>query len=235
MIEVIPSVNRATWMEVDGAIHMIEGASDWVEIDVCDGTLSKHATWNIPADLKTLQANPKLHIAAHLMVKHPERFMQQWIRAGVRRIMVQWEGIRTTGLGFLFSGLQKRKIIRAMQETCKENWVEFGVFIARQTPAHAIQDILPFVDVVGILNVQIGKSGDAFDPRDLEKVQAFRARVNGLHYKIQWDGGVNMDTIMTLQQAGVDIAASTSFVFGASNPAQALEFLRRQAIGVHTY
>ncbi|OIO50873.1 MAG: hypothetical protein AUJ43_00420 [Parcubacteria group bacterium CG1_02_44_31] len=222
-------------MEVDGAIHMIEGASDWVEIDVCDGTLSKHATWNIPADLKTLQANPKLHIAAHLMVKHPERFMQQWIRAGVRRIMVQWEGIRTTGLGFLFSGLQKRKIIRAMQETCKENWVEFGVFIARQTPAHAIQDILPFVDVVGILNVQIGKSGDAFDPRDLEKVQAFRARVNGLHYKIQWDGGVNMDTIMTLQQAGVDIAASTSFVFGASNPAQALEFLRRQAIGVHTY
>lgn len=232
MIEVIPSINEETWERVQAAVRAVDGATDWVEIDVCDGSLSSRKTWNVPADLKRMEANSQLHVAAHLMMRDPQRFVADWIRAGVRRVVVQWEGIRARGLRALFPAAYRAEVVKRIAGLCRENWVEFGISIGLQTGVGDIQQLLPTCDVVQVLAVPVGESGKGFSQADVDKAVMLKEQRRSMQYKIAWDGGVNLDTIELLAHAGVDIAASTSFVFGASNPSRALEALRRRVTGI---
>ncbi len=230
MIQVLPSINSETWNEVQERVHKIEGASDWVEIDVCDGTLSKRTTWNNPDDLKTLQAPATLRIAAHLLVKHPEKYIEQWVHAGVRRVIVQWEGIRRTGIGALFGKRSERRVIESMRQLCKDNWVEFGISLGLASKPADIQAYLGLCDIVQVLAVPIGLSGGSFSESCFLKAQQLAYLKQKHAFRVEWDGGVNLNTIPFVAKAKADIIVSTSFVFNAPNAAAALEALRRQVL-----
>ena len=128
MLEILPSVNRSTWQEVESDIRKIKNHADWVEIDVADGTLSKVKTWNNPEDLKNLKIDEPLRLCIHLMVKNPEKYVRTWIDAKVRRIIIQFEGVKSG-----FFGSQRKKIIKSLSELCRENWVEFGISVSPKT------------------------------------------------------------------------------------------------------
>jgi ribulose-phosphate 3-epimerase len=230
MIEVLPSINKSTWQEVEADIKKIESFADWVELDIADGTLSQVKTWNNSEDLKTLQTVSPLRIAIHLMMKDPEKYFKNWISVGARRVIIQYEGISG---GFL--GMKTKKIIKQIAEECKNNWVEFGISISPKTSVMEIKPFLGLVDVVQILSVPIGPGGQMFDEKQLEKVKGLRdykARITtqgDFKYKIEWDGGVDLNTVSEIKDAGAEIIVSTSFIFGASNPEQAIQALTKIA------
>ena len=230
MIEILPSINSESWNEVQSRVHKIEATGDWVEIDICDATLSKRKTWNNPDDLKSLQAPATLRIAAHLLVAHPEKYVDQWIHAGVRRIIVQWEGIRVHGFARLFGRGAERKAVQFIKDLCVNNWVEFGISIAPGSPVHEIEPYLELCDIVQVLAVPIGLSGGHSDQESLCKAHELASLREKYHYKVEWDGGVNLNTIQDIVKTKTDIAVSTSFVFNAPDPNQALEALRRQVL-----
>ncbi len=230
MIEILPSINSESWNEVQSRVRKIEATSDWVEIDVCDGTLGKRITWNNPDDLKSLQAPATLRIAAHLLVAHPEKYVDQWIHAGVRRIIVQWEGIRVHGFARLFGRKAERKAMQFIKDLCVNNWVEFGISIGLESSVHDIEPYLAMCDMVQVLAVPIGLSGGDSDQNSFFKAHELSALREKYHYKVEWDGGVNLNTIQDIAKTKTDIAVSTSFVFNAPDPNQALEALRRQVL-----
>ena len=142
MLEILPSINRSTWQEVESDIKKIENSADWVEIDVADGTLSKIKTWNNPEELKNLQLEKPLKFCVHLMVKNPEKYIKQWIDARVRRVIIQIEGVAG---GFL--GSKTKKTIQEMANLCKENWVEFGLSVSPKTDVSKLASYLELVDI----------------------------------------------------------------------------------------
>lgn len=227
MLEILPSINRSTWQEVESDIKKIENSADWVEIDVADGTLSKIKTWNNPEELKNLQLAKPLKFCVHLMVKNPEKYIKQWIDAKVRRVIIQLEGVSP---GFL--GSKTKKTIQEMANLCKENWVEFGLSISPKTDVSKMAPYLDLVDIAQILSVPIGLNNQGLDFSQLSKMAELKYLQKGNKFRTEWDGGVDMESITQIKKSGADIIVSTSFVFGAAEPAKALEALKRTAIGI---
>ncbi len=227
MLEILPSINRPTWQEVVSDIKKIENSADWVEIDVADGTLSKIKTWNNPEELKNLKLEKPLKFCVHLMVKNPEKYIKQWIGAKVRRVIIQFEGV---GGGFL--GLKTKKTIQEMANLCKENWVEFGLSVSQKTAVNKMAPYLNLVDVAQILSVPIGLNNQDLDFLQLSKMADLKYLQKDNKFRTEWDGGVDMESITQIKKSGADIIVSTSFVFGAAEPAKALEILKKSAIGI---
>ena len=227
MLEILPSINRSTWQEVESDIRKIKNHADWVEIDVADGTLSKVKTWNNPEDLKNLKIDEPLRLCIHLMVKNPEKYLKQWIDAKVRRIIVQYEGIPG---GFL--GLKTKNAVKRTSVICKENWVEFGLSISPKTSTKELGPFLDLLDVVHILAVPIGLNSQNIDLGELNRMTELKSLQSGKKFRTEWDGGVNPETIVAIKKSGADMIASTSFVFDASQPDKALEVLKKTAIGI---
>lgn len=234
MLEVIPSVNRKTWQEVESDIKKVAPVTDWIEIDIGDGKLTQQETWNNPDDLKTLTSEKAVRFAVHLMVLSPEKEIERWIKAGVRRIIVQWEAVRPHGFGALFNLNETKKRIVHMAEICRYNWVEFGISLAIPYRVSAIKRFLPMVDLVQILAGTPGPSHQKFNEQSLERARELVEVRNqsGFQFKTEWDVGVNPETIEAIKKTKVDIVASTSFVFNSANPIQALEYLRKKARGL---
>lgn len=228
MVEIIPSINKPTWAEVEHDLRRVESFADWVELDIGDGSLGQAKTWNNPEDLKALKLSRPIRFALHLMMKDPEKEVAKWIAAGARRIIIQYEGIRTD----LF-GLRRKKLIKQLADECRAHWVEFGLSISPSTSVMKLRPFLNQLDVVQILAVPIGLSGYSFDPNQLKKAEQLRlwqAQLLGQtksSYKIEWDGGVDLETVKLIKTAGAEIIVSTSFLFGANDPAQAMEALMR--------
>src|SRR3990170_6880640 len=227
MLEILPSINRSTWQEVESDIKKIENHSDWVELDVCDGTLSKTKTWTNPEDLKKLELSHPLRFAVHLMVKNPEKYVRTWIDAKVRRIIIQFEGVKSG-----FFGSQRKKIIKSLSELCRENWVEFGISVSPKTGVEKIGPFLDLIDLVQVLAVPIGLSNQGLDRSLFFKMSALSDLKQDKNFKTEWDGGVELETVDQIKKSGADIIVSTSFVFGAADPGRALEVLKKTAIGI---
>lgn len=227
MFEIIPSINRPDWQAVESDIKKIQEDTDWVEIDVADGTLSKIKTWNNPEELKNLNIIRPVRFSVHLMISRPDKVLKQWIDARVRRIVFQYEGIK----GGWF-GPNAKNLIEEISQLCRDNWVEVGLSISPDTSVSAIDGFLEYLDVIQILAVPIGVSSSHFDKSQLEKVKALKALRGENHFRIEWDGGVDPETIKDIKKAGADLVASTSFVFTATEPGKALEALKRAGIGL---
>ena len=231
MLEIIPSINRENWQEIEKDLKAIESFSEWVEIDVLDGSLSKRISWNNFNDLKNIKLSEPLKIAIHLMVKNPQNRIESLLNLGIRRIIIQYEGLPKS---FLDLSNKQESLIKNLAQICHNNWIEFGLSLSPKTSVKKIIHFLKYLEVVQILAVPIGESGYGFDETQIIKAQELNnlRSKNNLNYKIEWDGGIDSENIEKLKDKGIDLIASTSFIFNSQNPQLALEALRRKALGL---
>ena len=96
MAEIIPSINAATFEEVQKKIALVESYVSWCHLDVTDGVFSKHPTWRDPYDLTRLRTRLKAEM--HLMVEEPEKIVEQWLVEPIRRIIVHLEAAKNPEL-----------------------------------------------------------------------------------------------------------------------------------------
>lgn len=222
MVEIIPTINAPDWATARERIIRIAPYTEWVEIDISDGKFTKTATWNKPDDLKSLETEKHVRVAVHLMVYDPENVVSEWIKTGARRIIVQYEGIRDKVFG-------RSKKIRQLADICKENWVEFGISITPRTDVDDIKSYLPLAQVIQVLAVEPGPSGQEARPEALAMVSQLRTLKGG--FKIEWDGGVRLTNIRDIKNAGADLIAAASAIFGSSEPEKSLEALKKELLG----
>ncbi|PIY59277.1 hypothetical protein COY96_02690 [Candidatus Wolfebacteria bacterium CG_4_10_14_0_8_um_filter_37_11] len=191
----------------------------WVQIDIADGKFTSHSTWNQPKDLEKLKIeNLKLKInpEVHLMVENPLAVIDDWIKAGAKRIIIHIETLELKSL--------KIEKLKNYASDC-----EIGLAINPETP---IEDLIPFLSAtidssksfMQILAVNPGLSGQKFQPQVLDKIKFLKK--NFPDVIIEVDGGINLETARLCQEAGADILAVGSYIWESEKPQKAYEDLQ---------
>ncbi|MDD7469003.1 MAG: ribulose-phosphate 3-epimerase [Porphyromonas sp.] len=205
---VAPSILSADFLHLGEAIRLVEESeAEWVHCDIMDGHFVPNISYGIPI-VKAVRPATKKVVDCHLMIEHPELYVEAFASAGADMITVHQEACVHLD----------RQVAQIHDLGCKA-----GVALNPATPVETLVDILHAVDMVLIMSVNPGFGGQKFIPRALDKVRRLRALAPDL--LIQVDGGVNAETGAELVAAGADVLVAGSYVFGAKEPREAIHSL----------
>ena len=205
---VAPSILSADFLHLGEAIRLVEESeAEWVHCDIMDGHFVPNISYGIPI-VKAVRPATKKVVDCHLMIEHPELYVEAFVAAGADMITVHQEACVHLD----------RQVAQIHDLGCKA-----GVALNPATPVETLVDILHAVDMVLIMSVNPGFGGQKFIPRALDKVRRLRALAPDL--LIQVDGGVNAETGAELVAAGADVLVAGSYVFGAKEPREAIHSL----------
>jgi ribulose-phosphate 3-epimerase len=215
-VRIAPSILAADFAALGDAARAVEaGGADQLHVDVMDGHFVPNLTMG-PVVVSALKRVSGLPLDVHLMVESPDRYLEAFVRAGAAMITVHVEvaphlhrtlaAIRTLG-------------------------AQAGVALNPSTPADLIRDVVDDLDIVLVMSVNPGFSGQAFIPRSLEKVAEVRALLNGRKSRaaIGVDGGVDVSNAEALVSRGATTLVAGSSVFADADPAAAVRALRAAA------
>ena len=172
---------------------------DWIHVDVMDGHFVPNLTIG-PAVTQALRRATALPLDVHLMISNPERYVEAFVAAGA-----DWLGIHVEATVHL------ERLIQQIKET----GAKATVTLNPATPLNCLEYVLKDVDMVLLMTVNPGFSGQKFIPGVLPKIRRLRRMIDeqGLDVLIQVDGGVQLDTLGDLVAAGADVFVSGSGIF----------------------
>lgn len=216
-IGIVPSILAADFTQLGAQVRAAEAAGcDRIQIDVMDG----HFVPNIamgPLIVDAVRRTCTVPIEAHLMITQPERYVDDFARAGADVIIVHVE-----------AATHLHRMIQQIRALGKQA----GVALNPATPASAVSEILGDVDLVLVMTVNPGFGGQAFIPSTLPKLRYLRETVvqRGLTCDLEVDGGIGLDTISLAAAAGANLAVAGSAVFNdRASVADNVAALRRAA------
>ncbi len=204
MGKIAPSILSSDFSNLAQQIRLTEiGGADWIHCDVMDGHFVPNITIG-PIIVKAARKCTKLPIDVHLMIKNPDKYLEDFAKAGSDHILVHVEEVVHLN----------RTVHRIKELKCKA-----GVVINPATPVESISDIAEYIDLLLIMTVNPGFGGQEFIPNSVRRIEeAVRLRnENNLKFLIEVDGGVNTDTILLAKKAGADIFVAGSAIFKADN------------------
>ncbi|MCA6069907.1 MAG: ribulose-phosphate 3-epimerase [Endomicrobium sp.] len=211
-IIIAPSILSANFAALERDVNIVEKAgAKWIHIDVIDGHFAPNITMG-PAIVKALRKTTKLFFDIHLMITSPEKYWQDFQKAGANLITFHSE-----------VQVDKRKLI----ENIKTSGIKAGISIKPKTPVSDIEDLLSCLDLVLVMTVEPGFSGQFFMNDMIPKIETLRKNIDQNNYNclIEIDGGINSQTSSICIQAGADALVSGSYIFSAENPAEAIKSL----------
>jgi len=212
-ILVAPSVLSADFGSLAEAVRLVEkSGGDFVHLDVMDGCFVPQITFGQKA-VTDLRPVSRLPFDTHLMICQPEHAIDGFCEAGTNYLTVHWEAAT--------------HVHRILTEIRKKG-SRPGIAIVPSTPAEALVEVLPLVDLVLVMTVNPGFGGQELIPRCLRKVEALdRMRRSGGHqFLIEVDGGINRGTVQSALNAGADVIVAGSAVFNAPDPSEEVALLR---------
>ena len=210
---VAPSILAADFANLEKEVNMInDSQADWIHVDIMDGVFVPNISMGLPV-VKAINQHAKKPLDVHLMIVNPERYVEDFHKAGAALISVHIEA----------SPHLHRTIQQIKSMGCKA-----GVAINPHTPVSQLEDILNDIDLVCMMSVNPGFGGQKFIENTYAKVKRLRQMINDSKSKaqIEIDGGVNQQNAGPLMAAGADVLVAGNFVFSSSNPKQVIEQLK---------
>lgn len=195
-----PSIIASDFARIADEVAAIESAgADWIHVDVMDGHFVPDITIG-PLFVRSLKRVAKLPLDVHLMISEPEKYISAFAQAGANNITVHVETCPD---------------LPSVIEKIKTFGCTAGVTLNPATSASAIDAVLPLVDLVLVMSVVPGFSGQAFMPEMIAKVEEIRAKLNALRSSahLEVDGGINAETMPMMKKAGANVFVTGNAAF----------------------
>ena len=197
-----PSILSANFLNIQADIEALNRSeADWVHFDVMDGVFVPNISIGFPL-VKQVAEISKKPLDVHLMIVQPEKFIKELKDMGAMMMNVHYETCT--------------HLHRVIQQI-KDAGMKAGVTLNPSTPVAMLKDIITDVDMVLLMSVNPGFSGQKFIPQTLNKLKELRELIDNSGSKalIQIDGGVNLETGKLLVEAGADVLVAGNAVFKA--------------------
>jgi len=213
---VAPSLLAADFLRLDKAVELINNNADIYHLDVMDGTLVPNISFGFSV-IEALAPVAKKPLDVHLMIVHPEKYIERFAKLGAGYISFHLEACDRDGQ----DPITLLKFIRAFG-------AKAGLAINPDMPVERVYPLLDYVDFVLVMSVFAGFGGQKFIEETYSRVEAIRAEATkrGLNVDIEVDGGVNVNNAPLLAKSGVTMLVAGSAVFKAENPAEIVSALR---------
>ena len=216
MIELAPSILSADFARLGEQVRAAgEGGAAVIHVDIMDGHFVPNLTLGPPV-VKSLRKATDLPLDCHLMIEDPDDFIPVFAEAGADWISVHQEACR--------------HLNRTLHHIKDHNCLA-GVVINPATPVETLSEVLDLIDYVLVMSVNPGFGAQKFIPSTAHKIRRLaqiRAQ-RGLSYRIEVDGGVALDTVAEVVQAGAEILVAGNAVFGNGDPKKNAEALLKAA------
>ena len=210
---VAPSILAADFANLEREVKMInESEADWIHVDIMDGVFVPNLSMGLPV-VQAINKHAKKPLDVHLMIVHPENYVEDFRKAGASVISVHIEA----------SPHLHRTIQQIRSLGCKA-----GVAINPHTSVAQLEDVINDIDLVCLMSVNPGFGGQKFIENTYAKVKRLREMIDKANAKVQIeiDGGVNQQNAGPLMAAGADVLVAGNFVFSSSNPKQVIAELK---------
>ncbi len=199
-----PSILSADLTNLSLQIRLVETAgADFIHCDVMDGHFVPNISFG-PIIVKAARKITGLPLDVHLMIKNPDKYIENFAEAGANILTVHLEEV-----------IHLNRTVNRI----KELGMKAGVAINPSTPVALLQEIVDFADLILIMSVNPGFGGQSFIKNSLRKIsETVEMRKNhNVDFLIEVDGGINNETIKPALEAGCDVFVAGSSIFKADN------------------
>jgi ribulose-phosphate 3-epimerase len=213
-VKIAPSILSADFSKMGEEVASLEKCgADIIHCDVMDGVFVNNITFGIKM-VEDIRKTTSLPLDCHLMIVHPEKYVERFAKAGADIITVHYEACQDNLKDVLL-------LIKSTGKKC-------GAVINPDTPVEKIKDVICLCDMVLVMSVFPGFGGQKFIPSALDKLREIRSIIKecGKDIDLQIDGGVTAENVAEIKAAGANVIVAGSTVFKATDRAQIIEELR---------
>lgn len=214
MIQIAPSLLSADFLHLEKDVEMVNEHADIFHLDVMDGTFVPNISFGFPV-VEAIASKAKKPLDVHLMIVHPEKYVERFAKAGAAMISFHYE-----------AALEQSADIIAMIQALG---VKAGIVINPDCPVEKIFPYLDKVDFVLLMSVFAGFGGQKFIPETLDRISAVKKQLGKIGREdvpIEVDGGIGPANAADVVKAGASILVAGSSVFKADNPAAAISAMK---------
>lgn len=214
MKKIAPSILSADFSRLGDEVRAVEAAgADYIHIDVMDGRFVPNITIG-PLVVDAVRKVTSLPLDVHLMIEEPERYVDDFAKAGADIIVVHAEACR-----------HLHRVVQQIKATGKRA----GVSLNPATPLNVLDYVLEELDLVLLMTVNPGFGGQSFIEACIPKIQALRGMLDsrGCEAELEIDGGAKPSNVARIAHAGADVLVAGSAVFNSSDYAATIAEMKR--------
>lgn len=212
MTLIAPSMLSADFLHLEKDVEMVNECADLFHLDIMDGVFVPNISYGFPV-VEAIASKAKKPLDAHLMIVHPEKYVERFARLGVSMLSFHLNATDKPAQALL---------------SIREAGMKAGLVINPDIPVETLFPYLHLCDYIILMSVYAGFGGQKFIEETYGRIRTLKSEIdrNGLKVKIEVDGGVTPANAKALVEAGAEILVAGSAVFNSDDPAVVINAMR---------